>query len=64
MKPIDPKLLNKFIRVTERAAFGASKFRGKNDKIAADQAPVDGMRKELNKSAATSIDEFKENHNK
>ena len=46
---IDSKLLNKFIRVCERAAFGASKFRGKNDKIAADQAAVDEMRSELNK---------------
>ena len=46
---IDPKLLNKFTRVCERAAFGASKFRGKNDKIAADQAAVDEMRYELNK---------------
>lgn len=46
---IDSKLLNKFIRVCERAAFGASKFRGKNDKIAADQAAVDEMRCELNK---------------
>ena len=46
---IDPKFLNKFTRVCERAAFGASKFRGKNDKIAADQAAVDEMRTELNK---------------
>ncbi|MBO6484912.1 MAG: class II fructose-bisphosphatase [Pelagibacteraceae bacterium] len=46
---MNPKLLNKFIRVCERAAFGASKFRGKNDKIAADQAAVDEMRAELNK---------------
>ena len=42
-------MLDKFIRVCERAAFGASKFRGKNDKIAADQAAVDEMRAELNK---------------
>ena len=46
---IDPKLLNKFIKVCERAAYGASKFKGKNDKIAADQAAVDEMRSELNK---------------
>ncbi|MBO6483816.1 MAG: class II fructose-bisphosphatase [Pelagibacteraceae bacterium] len=46
---MNPKLLDKFIRVCERAAFGASKFRGKNDKIAADQAAVDEMRAELNK---------------
>jgi fructose-1,6-bisphosphatase II / sedoheptulose-1,7-bisphosphatase len=49
LNPINPKLLDKFIRVCERAAFGASKFRGKNDKIAADQAAVDEMRAELNK---------------
>ena len=42
-------MLNKFVKVCERAAFGASKFRGKNDKIAADQAAVDEMRAELNK---------------
>tara|TARA_Y100000816_G_scaffold236249_1_gene182062 strand:+ start:240 stop:1181 length:942 start_codon:yes stop_codon:yes gene_type:complete len=46
---IDPILLNKFIKVCERAAFGASKFKGKNDKIAADKAAVDEMRSELNK---------------
>ena len=33
----------------ERTAFGASKFKGKNDKIAADKAAVDEMRSELNK---------------
>ena len=49
MNIIDPKLLNSFIKVSERAAFGASKFRGKNNKIAADQAAVDEMRSELNK---------------
>ena len=49
MNNINPKLLEKFIRVSERAAFGASKFRGKNDKIAADQAAVDEMRSEFNK---------------
>ena len=37
-----------FAKVTESAAIRASKYRGKNDKIAADQAAVDGMRKELN----------------
>ena len=41
--------LDQFIKVTERAAYGASKFRGKNDKIAADQAAVDEMRTEINK---------------
>ena len=46
---IESKLLNSFIRACEKAAFGASKLKGKNDKIAADKAAVDEMRKELNK---------------
>jgi fructose-1,6-bisphosphatase II / sedoheptulose-1,7-bisphosphatase len=46
---IDPKYLNLFIKTTEMAAIGASKFIGKNDKIAADKGAVDPMRKELNK---------------
>ena len=46
---IDFNLLNSFIKVCERAAFGASKFKGKNNKIAADKAAVDEMRSELNK---------------
>ncbi|MGV8145834.1 MAG: class II fructose-bisphosphatase [Alkaliphilus sp.] len=33
------------VRVTETAALGAAKYMGKGDKIAADQAGVDGMRK-------------------
>jgi len=46
---IDKKYLDSFVKTTERAAYGASKFRGKNNKIAADQAAVDEMRNELNK---------------
>ena len=46
---IDKKFLNLFIKVTEKAAIGASKFIGKKDKIAADKAAVDTMRSELNK---------------
>ena len=46
---ISPDVLDKFIYVCERAAYGASKFIGKNDKIAADQAAVDEMRSALNK---------------
>ena len=45
---IDKVLINSFVKTTERAAYGASLFKGKNDKIAADQAAVDEMRKELN----------------
>ena len=49
MSSINPKYLDLFIKVCERAAFGASKFKGKGDKNAADQAAVDEMRSELNK---------------
>ena len=46
---IDEKFVKLFARTTERAAYGASLYKGKNDKIAADQAAVDEMRSELNK---------------
>ena len=46
---IDTKYLKPFIKVTERAAYGASLFIGKNDKNGADKSAVDEMRKELNK---------------
>ena len=46
---INPKFLDFFIKATENAAIGASKFVGKNDKIAADKGAVDPMRRELNK---------------
>ena len=46
---IDKKFLNSFIKVTEKAAIGASKFIGKGDKIGADKGAVDPMRRELNK---------------
>ena len=46
---IDSKFLNLFIKVTEMAAIGASKFIGKKDKISADKGAVDSMRRELNK---------------
>ena len=46
---IDPKYLNLFIKATEKGAIGASKFIGKQDKIAADKGAVDPMRRELNK---------------
>ena len=45
---INKKLINSFARATERGAYGASIYKGKNDKIAADQAAVDEMRKVLN----------------
>ena len=46
---IEKSFLNKFIEATEFAAFGASSFIGKGDKIAADKGAVDMMRVVLNK---------------
>ncbi len=46
---IKPEYLKLFVNATEKAAYGAFKFVGKNDKIAADQAAVDNMRNEFNK---------------
>ena len=46
---IEKKFLKLFIKVTEKAAIGASKYIGKKDKIAADKGAVDPMRRELNK---------------
>ena len=46
---IDSKFLNLFIKATEMAAIGASRFIGKKDKISADKGAVDSMRRELNK---------------
>ena len=40
--------IDSFVKSTARAAYGASLYKGKNDKIAADKAAVDEMRKELN----------------
>jgi len=46
---INKSFIKYFAKTTERGAYGASLFRGKNDKIAADKAAVDEMRTELNK---------------
>ena len=46
---IDKAFISSFAKTTERGAYGASIYKGKNDKIAADQAAVDEMRHELNK---------------
>jgi len=46
---IDKKFVNFFVKTTEKGAFGASIFIGKNNKISADQSAVDEMRNELNK---------------
>jgi len=46
---IEKNFLDKFIKATEFAAYGASPFIGKGDKTAADQGAVDMMRAVLNK---------------
>ena len=46
---LDKSLIEKFRIVTTKAAYAASKFKGLNDKIGADNAAVDVMRTELNK---------------
>ena len=46
---IDKSIIKHFVKTTERGAYGASLFRGKNDKIGADKAAVDEMRNQLNK---------------
>jgi len=45
---LDRILTLELARVTERAAVAASRLRGRGDEMAADQAAVDAMRKELN----------------
>ena len=45
---INKIFIESFVKATERAAYGASIFKGKNNKIAADQAAVDEMRGVLN----------------
>ena len=46
---IEKKFIDEFINVTSKAAIASSFLVGKKDKISADQAAVDSMRKELNK---------------
>tara|TARA_X000000950_G_scaffold279813_1_gene373210 strand:+ start:222 stop:1163 length:942 start_codon:yes stop_codon:yes gene_type:complete len=45
---IDQKFVNQFVNVTSKAALASYHLVGKKDKIAADKAAVDSMRKELN----------------
>jgi len=45
---IDKVFIESFAKTTERAAYGASLFKGKDDKDSADQSAVDEMRKQLN----------------
>ncbi len=46
---IERILTLEIVRVTERAAVSAARLRGRGDEMAADQAAVDAMRRELNK---------------
>ena len=46
---ISSSFINSFTKTTEMGAYEASLLKGKNDKIAADKAAVDAMRRELNK---------------
>src|ERR1041385_3751706 len=46
---LDRILTLELVRVTERAAGAAGGLRGRGDEIAADQAAVDAMRRELNR---------------
>ena len=46
---IDKKFVDKFIKVSSKAALASSYLIGKRDKNAADKAAVDSMRSELNK---------------
>lgn len=48
---IDRSLTIEIVRVTERAAVAAARYRGRGDEMAADQAAVDAMRRELNRLA-------------
>jgi fructose-1,6-bisphosphatase II / sedoheptulose-1,7-bisphosphatase len=48
---IDRSLTIEIVRVTERAAVAAARLRGRGDEMAADQAAVDAMRRELNNLA-------------
>ena len=45
---LNKNFINDFVRATERAAYGASLFKGRGDKISADKSAVDEMRKQFN----------------
>jgi fructose-1,6-bisphosphatase II / sedoheptulose-1,7-bisphosphatase len=48
-KSIDRNLSMELVRVTERSAVAAARWRGRGDEMSADQAAVDAMRSELNR---------------
>ena len=45
---LDKKLVDKLVNITSSASIACYKFIGKNDKISADKAATDEMRKKLN----------------
>ena len=47
-RALDRVLALELVRVTERAAVAAARLRGRGNEVAADQAAVDAMRRELN----------------
>jgi fructose-1,6-bisphosphatase II len=51
----DRNLAHELVRVTEAAALGAGRWVGRGDKIAADQAAVDGMRAMLDSVAMNGV---------
>lgn len=50
---LNKEYVNQLVNVTSKAAIASSFLVGKKDKVAADQAAVDAMRKELNKMKMT-----------
>src|SRR5712692_3685739 len=54
-RPPDRNLALELVRVTEAAALGAGRWVGRGDKIAADQAAVDGMRAMLDSVSMAGI---------
>ena len=44
---IDQKFIDQFVNVTSKAAISSYQLVGKKDKVAADKAAADSMRKEL-----------------
>ena len=46
---LDKELIDKLVNITSNASIACHKYVGKNDKIAADKAATDAMRKNLNK---------------
>ncbi len=46
---LDKNLINKLVNITSNASIACHKYLGKNDKVIADKAATDSLRKHLNK---------------